>query len=93
MQEQQSGSPYRGISLKGGQNNVLIEGNTVILGAMRRRYLPSNNWGPISNVTIIIISCGDPGYDITWSRLSGGPVTGISITNNVIVKGHMVTIP
>ena len=80
-----------GISLKGGQNNVLIEGNTVILGSdATSDIFLQNNWGPISNVTINHNYLGgDPGYDIyVEGRLSGGPVTGISITNNVIVKGH-----
>jgi beta-glucanase (GH16 family) len=80
-----------GISLKGGQNNVLIEGNTVILGSdATSDIFLQNNWGPISNVTINHnYLAGDPGYDIyVEGRLSGGPVTGISITNNVIVKGH-----
>ena len=80
-----------GISLKGEQNNVLIENNTVILGtdATSDIFL-QNNWGSISNVTINHNYLGgDPGYNIyVEGRLSGGPVTGVSITNNVIVKGH-----
>ena len=78
-----------GISLKGGENNVLIEGNTVI-GRDTTNIFLQNNFGPISNVTINHnYLAGDPGYNIyVEGRLSGGPVTGISITNNVIVKGH-----
>ena len=55
-----------GISLKGGQDNVLIEGNTVILGSdATSDIFLQNNWGPISNVTINHnYLAGDPGYDI-----------------------------
>jgi glycosyl hydrolase family 16/Big-like domain-containing protein len=78
-----------GISLKGGQNGVLIEGNTVI-GRDTADIFLQNNFGPISNVTINHnYLAGNPGYNIyVEGRLTGGPVTGISITNNVIVKGQ-----
>src|SRR5262245_17327509 len=80
-----------GISLKGGQNNVLIEGNTVVLGsdATSDVFLQNIN-APISNVTINHnFLGGDPGYNIyVEGRFNTGPVTGISITNNVIVEGH-----
>ena len=80
-----------GISLKGGQDNVLIEGNTVILGSdATSDIFLQNNFGPISNVTINHnYLAGDPGYDLyVEGRLNGGPVTNVSITNNVIVDGH-----
>jgi hypothetical protein len=80
-----------GISVKGGQNNVVIEDNTVVgrSDATSNIFL-QNNWGPISNVAIKHNYLGgDPGYNIyVEGRLSGGPVTRVSITDNVLVQGH-----
>jgi Ca2+-binding RTX toxin-like protein len=80
-----------GISLKGEQNNVLIENNTIIgLSDATSDLFIQNNWGSITNVKVNHnFFGGDPGYNIyVEGRLGGGPVTGISITNNVLVEGH-----
>ena len=78
-----------GISLKGGQNGVLIQGNTVI-GRDTADVFLQNNFGPISNVTINHnYLAGVPNYNIyVEGRLTGGPTTGVTITNNVLVKGQ-----
>ncbi|MBZ9993082.1 right-handed parallel beta-helix repeat-containing protein [Mesorhizobium sp. BH1-1-4] len=77
-----------GISLKGGQNNVLIEDNTVI-GKDTSDIFLQNTFGPITNVTINHnYLAGDVGYNIyVEGRFDTGPTTGVSITNNYIVKG------
>ncbi len=80
---------YDGIAVQGGQNGVLIEGNTII-GRDTSNIFIQNYWGPISNVVINHnYLAGDPGYSIyVEGRFNTGPTTGVSITNNVIVKGY-----
>jgi Ca2+-binding RTX toxin-like protein len=84
------GSPhYDGIELHGGQSGVLIEGNTV-LGRGTSDIFIKNDFGPISNVTVKgNFLAGDPGYNIyVDARASGGSISGVSITGNIIEKGH-----
>ncbi len=78
-----------GISLKGGQSNVLIEDNTVI-GKDTSDIFLQNIFGPITNVVINHnYLAGTPGYNIyVEGRFDTGPTTGVSITNNYIVKGY-----
>jgi beta-glucanase (GH16 family) len=78
-----------GISVKGGQSGVLIEDNT-IFGRDTSDVFLQNQFGPISNVTINHnYLAGDPGYNIyVEGRFAKGPVTGVSITNNYIIRGH-----
>lgn len=79
---------YDGIAVQGGQNGVLIEDNTVI-GRDTSDVFIKNDFGPISNVTVhhnFLI--GDPAYDIyVDGRADGGPITGVTITNNWLQKG------
>lgn len=82
-----------GISLKGDQDGILIENNTCILGSnafgATSNIFLQNNFGPINNVQMNHNNLGgSPGYQIyVEGRLTGGPVTNISITNNVLIKG------
>ncbi|MDI7860730.1 right-handed parallel beta-helix repeat-containing protein [Rhizobiaceae bacterium n13] len=79
---------YDGISVQGGQNGVLIENNTVV-GRDTSDIFIKNDFGPISNVIVnnnLLI--GEPGYALyVDARASGGPITGVSITNNHVEKG------
>ena len=85
-----TGDPhYDGISVQGGQNGVLIEGNTVI-GRDTSDIFIKNDFGPINNVTVNhnYLSSG-PVYNIyVDGRANGGPITNIKITNNYLEKGY-----
>ncbi|MEQ1955494.1 right-handed parallel beta-helix repeat-containing protein [Mesorhizobium sp. CN2-181] len=87
--EDKSADPhYDGISVQGGQDGVLIEGNTVIARDTSNIFI-KNDFGPISNVTVNNnYLAGTPGINIyVDGRASGGPIVGVSITNNHLVKG------
>ncbi len=79
---------YDGVAMHGGQSNVLVEGNT-ISGTDTSDIFIKNDFGPISNVKVnnnYLI--GNPGYMVyVDARASGGPITGVSITNNEWEKG------
>jgi len=79
---------YDGISVQGGQNGVLIEGNT-IEGRDTSDIFIKNDFGPISNVTVkgnYLI--GEPAYMIyVDGRASGGAITNIQISGNYLEKG------
>jgi hypothetical protein len=80
-----------GISLKGGQDGVLIKDNYVNLGTLATSDIfLQNNFAPINDVSIDHnYMDGDPGYCLyVEDRLSGGAVTNISITDNVMKQGH-----
>jgi Right handed beta helix region len=83
---------YDGIAAQGGEGgegNILIEGNTVI-GRDTSDIFIKNDFGPIFNVTVNNNYLGgDPGFNIyVDGRASGGPITGVTITNNHMQKGH-----
>jgi hypothetical protein len=85
-----TGDPhYDGISVQGGQNGVLIEGNTVI-GRDTSAVFIKNDFGPINDVTVNHnYLAGDPVYNIyVDGRANGGPITGVTITNNYLEKGY-----
>lgn len=79
---------YDGISVQGGQNGVLIEGNTVI-GRDTSDVFIKNDFGPIANVKVTgNLLLGDSGYPIyVDGRANGGPITGVTITNNHLEMG------
>lgn len=77
---------YDGIEVFGGQNGVLIEGNTIV-SRDTSDILISDLYGPVSNVTVTgNYLGGTPGYNVYVSGSRGG-ATGVSITNNTLVKG------
>jgi parallel beta-helix repeat protein len=88
LQDGSSDPHYDGISVQGGQNGVLIEGNTV-LGRDTSDIFIKNDFGPISNVTVKgNYLAGNPGYTIyVDANASGGPITGVSIIDNYVQKG------
>jgi parallel beta-helix repeat protein len=79
---------YDGISVQGGQNNVLIQDNTVIARDTSDIFI-KNDFGPISSVTVKRnFLAGSPGFNIyVDGRAAGGPITDVSITNNYMWKG------
>ena len=79
---------YDGISVQGGQNGVLIEGNTVI-GRDTSDVFIKNDFGPIANVKVIgNLLLGDSGYPVyVDGRANGGPITGVTISNNHVEIG------
>jgi len=80
---------YDGISVQGGQNDVLIEGNTVVARDTSDIFI-KNDFGPIANIKVNgNYLAGTPGINIyVDGRALGGPIVGVSITNNYLVKGH-----
>jgi Ca2+-binding RTX toxin-like protein len=89
LEDGSSDPHYDGISVQGGQNGVLIEDNTVIARDTSDIFI-KNDFGPISNVTVNHnYLAGTPGINVyVDGRASGGPITGVSITNNYIEKGY-----
>ncbi len=79
---------YDGITAQGGQNGVLIEGNTVISRDTSAIFI-KNNFGPINDVTVKgNLLLGDAGYQVyVDGRDKGGAITGVSIVDNHIEKG------
>lgn len=80
---------YDGISVQGGQHRVLIEHNTVIARDTSCVFI-KDDFGPIDDVTVRNnyldgSACSYPVY--VDGRGSGGPITNVTIENNVIVKG------
>ena len=79
---------YDGIALQGGQNNVLIEHNTVS-GRDTSDIFIKNDFGPISNITVrnnLLYGDpkhGDPASDI---YVYGPNTTNVTITNNYMEK-------
>ncbi|PTM97179.1 calcium-binding protein [Mycoplana dimorpha] len=85
-----AGSPhYDGISVQGGQNGVLIEGNTID-STQTSDIIIKSDFGNINNVTInnnLLI--GDAGYAVySYGGVNGYKTTNIKITNNHVEKGH-----
>ena len=79
---------YDGIAVQGGQNGVLIEGNTVI-GRDTSDIFIKNNFGPINDVTVKgNLLLGDAGYQVyVDGRDKGGAITGVTIADNYVQKG------
>jgi Right handed beta helix region len=82
---------YDGLSVQGGQNGVLIEGNTII-ARDTSNIIICDDFGSVNNVTVNHNYLGgDPGYNIysvaRHTADKGWYVKGVSITNNVIEEG------
>jgi len=86
-----TGSPhYDGIQIEGSVSNVIIRHNTVINDYGQTSALMIDNYfGPISNITVDNNLLVGGGYTIyVDGQFSGGPITGVSITNNHMGRGH-----
>jgi hypothetical protein len=88
LQDSAADPHYDGISVQGGQDGVLIEGNTVF-GRDTSDVFIKNDFGPINNVTVNAnYLAGDPGMTLyVDGRADGGPITNVSVTNNYMEKG------
>jgi len=79
---------YDGISVQGGQDDVLIEGNHVTARDTSAIFI-KDDFGPIKNVRVIGNYCdGNPGYQIYSDARGGkGGISGVQIKDNVLKKG------
>ncbi|PSO14992.1 right-handed parallel beta-helix repeat-containing protein [Bradyrhizobium sp. MOS003] len=85
-----SGSPhYDGISIDGGNSNIVIKHNTVInTHTQTSAVMIDNYFGPISNVEVDSNLLMGGGYTVYSSaQFNGGTVGGVSFTNNRMGKG------
>ena len=90
LEDDSGGDPhYDGISVQGGQNGVLIEGNTV-LGRDTSDIFIKNDFGNINNVTVKHnFLGGTPGINIyVDGRGPNGVITNVTITDNYLIKGY-----
>jgi len=86
-----SGSPhYDGISIDGNNYDITIRHNTVINDHTQTAAIMIDNYfGPVSNVVVDNNLLYGGGYNIYSSaQFNGGPVTGVSITNNHMGGGY-----
>jgi len=89
LQDNAADPHYDGISVQGGQDGVLIEGNTVLARDTSDIFI-KNDFGPINNVTVNAnYLAGEPGITLyVDGRANGGPITNVSVTNNYMEKGY-----
>jgi len=85
------GEPHiDGISVQGGQNNVLIEHNTIESWDTSAVFI-KNDFGPISNITVrnnLMYGDADRGDPAATVYVYGPNTTNVSITNNYVEKGN-----
>ncbi|MDF0494644.1 hypothetical protein [Bradyrhizobium yuanmingense] len=86
-----SGSPhYDGISIDGGNSNIVIRNNTVInTHTQTSAIMIDNYFGPISNIEVdgnLLIGGGYTVY--SSAQFNGGTVNGVSFTNNRMGRGR-----
>jgi len=89
-----SGAPhYDGIQVDGGQSNVTIRHNTIIVEHNQTSAVMLDNWaGPLSNMLVDNNLLVGGGYTIyVDSRFNSNPITGVSITNNHMGAGGFGT--
>ncbi|UTD27968.1 hypothetical protein DB459_14680 [Bradyrhizobium sp. WD16] len=87
---QASGEPhYDGIQIDGGVSNVTISHNTVINSYDQTAAIMIDNYfGPISNISVDNNLLAGGGYTVyADAQFSGGPITGVSFTNNHMASG------
>jgi hypothetical protein len=88
---QAAGEPhYDGIQIDGGISNATIRHNTVINSHDQTSALMINNYfGPVSNVVIDNNKLVGGGYTVySDGQFAGGPISGVSFTNNILGKGE-----
>jgi hypothetical protein len=85
------GEPHiDGISVQGGQNNVLIEHNTIESWDTSAIFI-KNDFGPINNITVrnnLLYGDADRGDPAAMIYVYGPNTTNVSITNNYVEKGN-----
>ncbi|MCA1413390.1 right-handed parallel beta-helix repeat-containing protein [Bradyrhizobium sp. NBAIM20] len=85
-----SGSPhYDGISIDGGNSNIVIRHNTVINAHTQTSAVMIDNYfGPISNIEVDGNLLTGGGYTVYSSaQFNGGSVAGVSFTKNRMGRG------
>lgn len=88
------GDPHvGGVSFKGGQNGVLVQGNRIICGSIGTSdVFIQAQFDAISNVTVNNNCLGtNPGYNLYCEDRFGFTTTNITITNNVLYSGTFGT--
>jgi Right handed beta helix region len=86
-----TGNPhYDGIQFDGGNSNIVIRGNTVINDYGQTSAVMINNYfGPIRNVSVEDNRLIGGGYTVySDGMFSGGPITGVSFTDNRMGEGQ-----
>ena len=85
------GEPHiDGISVQGGQDNVLIEHNTIESWDTSAVFI-KNDFGPINNITVrnnLMYGDADRGDPAATVYVYGPNTTNVSITNNYVEKGN-----
>ena len=85
------GEPHiDGISVQGGQDNVLIEHNTIESWDTSAVFI-KNDFGPINNITVrnnLMYGDADRGDPAATVYVYGPNTTNVSITNNYIETGN-----
>ena len=85
------GEPHiDGISVQGGQDNVLIEHNTIESWDTSAIFI-KNDFGPINNITVrnnLLYGDADRGDPAATIYVYGPNTTNVSITNNYVEKGN-----
>lgn len=81
---------YDGIQIDGSISNATITHNTIINSYNQTSAIMIDNYfGPISNITVDNNLLIGGGYTVYSSaQFNGGPVTGVSFTNNRLGKGQ-----
>lgn len=79
-----------GVSFKGGQDGVLVQGNRIICTSEGTSDIfIQAQFAAINNVTVNNNLCGtDPGFNLYVEDRFGFTTTNIAITNNVFYSGH-----
>lgn len=79
---------YDGIQAYGGQNGLLIEGNTILARDTSSIFI-ANLYGAVNNVKVNdnYIAGADVQLRVEGTK-SSSPITGVSITNNYVEKGY-----
>ena len=86
-----SGSPhYDGIQIDGGQTDTIVRHNTVINDHTQTAAVMIDNWfGPVTNILVTDNLLIGGGYTIySDGQFNGGPMKGITITNNHVGGGY-----
>ena len=88
LQSAGSDPHYDGMQVYGGQDGVLIEGNTILARDTSDIFI-ANLFGAVNNVTVNhnYLAGADIGIRVEGTK-SSSPITNVAITNNYVEKGH-----
>ncbi len=85
-----STSHYDGVQIDGGNDNVIVRGNTIIVDrGQTSAVMIDNYFGPISNVQVSGNLLAGGGYTIyVDAHFNSNPITNVSITDNHMGQGY-----